>query len=148
MGSSSAPEPDPQIGEAALLSAQTGQEMLAFMQENAKMPQAWAEDDREFYLSNFRDLEQRLAQEATEYDTPERRAAEANKSVATLRQSQDIARQTTERQMAAMGVDPRSGRYQDTVRKQSLANGWPNWAPETPPRRTSRTPATPEWPTR
>lgn len=122
MGSSSAPEPDPQIGEAALKSAETGERLLEWMQESSVMPTQWAEEDRARYEEVFLPIQDQFIENALSYDTAERRDAEESKAVASLRQTQAISDATRQRQAAAMGVDPQSGRYQSMERAASLDN--------------------------
>ena len=60
----SVPRADPRIGEAALLSAETGQDYLRFMEEQAAITNEWAEADRERYLSVFQPLQDAYIEEA------------------------------------------------------------------------------------
>ncbi|MBN8194716.1 hypothetical protein JI667_21700, partial [Bacillus sp. NTK074B] len=66
----SAPKADPLIGEAALKSAELGEQYLAWMQELSDTTTGWALEDRERYQSTFQPLEDRYVAEAVAYDTP------------------------------------------------------------------------------
>lgn len=109
-GSSAAPTQDPRAGEAALLSAQTGQQMLDFMRQQAGIANQWAQTDRDRYLTTFRPLENRFIQQSVNYDTPQRRRAERNRAVASVRRQAATARGIQDRNLASMGVNPASGR--------------------------------------
>ena len=106
----SAPKADPRIGEAAMASAQLGQDALAWAKEQAAVTNAWATEDRERYNTVFEPLQDQFIADAQSYDSPARRRQEANKAAASVRKEASMARGIGERQMAAMGVDPRSGR--------------------------------------
>lgn len=135
-GGSSAPDPDPKIGEAALLQAQTGQEWLNFakdafevstgrqaeldeltkqvstLQIGMAQDQAdWSRADRQRYEEKFRPIEDSFVEEATNYATPERQAAAAAEAKADVQTSAAAARAAAGREAAGMGIDPASGRY-------------------------------------
>lgn len=135
-GSSSAPAPDPKIGEAALLQAQTGQEWLGFardafavsnerqaeldaltkqvteMQIGVMGDQAeWMRADRERYETDFRPLEDEFLQEAKDYASPERQDAAAAEAKADVQTAASGARAAAQRDAASMGINPNSGRY-------------------------------------
>lgn len=122
-GSSKAPEQDPAIGQAALLSAQTGQDMLAWSKSQAAISNGWAAEDRNRYKTTFQPLEDQFIADSKGYDTPERRAAEATRAQGSVRAQGAISRGVGERQLASMGVDPRSGRYGDTMARTNMAEG-------------------------
>lgn len=147
-GSSSAPSPDPRIGEAALKQAELGQQSLDFWKEQmgianerqkgqdaianqvtqqqldaAKQAQQWATEDRGRWNSVFKPMQDEFIDTAKNWDSAERQnklAAEASADVLTNSAQQ---RDATNRQQAAMGVDPRSGRYQGVDRAAELATG-------------------------
>lgn len=108
--SSRAPSPDPRIGEAALLSAETGQDYLRFMEEQAAITNEWAEADRERYLTVFQPLQDAYIEEAMAGPDYDAVAGDVRRSRADVRNSFDQARQQEARQLAAMGVRPGSGR--------------------------------------
>lgn len=134
-GGSSAPAPDPNIGKAALKQAETGEQWLSFAKDAFAVTQDrqkeldalttrvteqqlglatdqanWSRQDRQRYENTFRPIEDQYIEEATNYASPERQAqavAEARSDVQTAAAN---ARAATERNNAAMGIDPRSGR--------------------------------------
>ena len=108
-GGGSAPAPDPRVGEAALRSAQLGEDYLAWMQEQSDITNGWALEDRERYQTVFEPLQDAFIEEAQNYDSPERRASEARRASADVSQQAAAADAARSRSMARMGVDPRSG---------------------------------------
>lgn len=136
MGKGKTPSPDPNIGRAALMEAQLGQDFLAFSKEqfaaqtartdkldelstrvsNAQLDaattaQQWAAEDRTRYKSVFQPLQDRFVAESERYsstDYQDKQAAAARAGVISAAASQAGQRQ---RQMASMGISPTSGRY-------------------------------------
>lgn len=108
--SSSSPKPDKNMGKAAMMSAQTGADLLAYMKDQAKVTNGWANEDRARYESTFQPLQDQYIAEAKAYDTPGRRAAAASAAVADVKQQAAAARQAQDRQLQASGVAPGSGR--------------------------------------
>lgn len=134
--SSSAPDPDPNIGKAALMQAETGQQWLQFASDAFDVSQDrqkeldalttqvtnqqlglatdqanWAREDRDRYETTFKPVEDEFVKEASNYDTAERQneaAAEARGDVSTAAAN---ARAASERQSASMGISPTSGRF-------------------------------------
>ena len=198
-GGSSAPAPDPQIGEAALKQAQLGEDWLDFAKEqfavgnerqveidalSKKVTESqlkaqdqsmqWAAEDREIsqkwgaenrekasqiydsalknadqaradadrysktfdrqadqqyqfaseqqqrYKDTFRPIEDRIAKDAMSWDSAERQAEMAAQARADVMANSAAAQQQQSRQLAAMGVDPRSGRFQGASRASNL----------------------------
>lgn len=113
----SAPTADPAMGQAALLSAQTGQDMLAWSQDQAKIANRWAKQDRKRWKKKFRPVENQFIEDATGYDTEERRDQEMMRAEASVRQQTSLSRGATRRTEAAMGVDPTSGRSTESSRR-------------------------------
>lgn len=119
----SAPSPDPRMGEAALLSAQTGQEYLDFMQGQSAIANRWADEDRTRSQTVFQPIEDRFIADAVGFDTPERRDAAVAEAQADVRQQAEIARAGSERRMTGMGVNPASGRFAAETRRSDAAEG-------------------------
>ncbi len=144
--SSSAPSPDPQIGRAAIMQAQTGQDYLDFAREQfgvandrqaeqdrianqvtrqqmAASQQAsdWAKEDRARYNEVFKPLQDDFIDKAKNWDSPERQAKMAAEAKADVLNNAAQEQQASERRMAAMGVDPTSGRYAGVDRSGDLA---------------------------
>lgn len=134
--SASAPDPDPNIGKAALMQAETGQQWLNFAKDafdvstdrqaeldalTTKVTEQqlglatdqanWAREDRQRYTDVYKPVEDAYIEEATNYATDARQdeaAAEARADVQTAAANQRAA---TERQTASMGINPGSGRF-------------------------------------
>lgn len=106
----SAPEADPNIGIAALNSSKTGEMMLNWMKDQAKITNNWAEIDRDRYQEKFLPMQDRFIAEAENYASPERKLAEQNRAVADIRLGIRQNRQAADRSAMAMGIDPSSGR--------------------------------------
>jgi hypothetical protein len=109
-GGGSAPKPDPNIGIAALRSADLGEEYLSFMKDQGDITNAWAEQDRSRYRTVFEPLQDEFIAEARAYDTPGRRAGAAREAVGDVRQQFAAGRDARARSEAAAGVTPGSGR--------------------------------------
>lgn len=135
-GGSKAPDPDPKIGEAALLQAETGVEWLNFAKDafaisNERQAEldalteevtrrqlaigdeqaGWARADRERYETLFKPLEDEFLAEARDYASPERQAAAAAEAKADVQSGAAVAKATAQREAAAMGINPASGRF-------------------------------------
>lgn len=133
---SSAPDPDPNIGKAALLQAETGEKWLAFAQDAFKVSQErqteldalttkvteqqlglatdqanWAREDRERYDTTFKPIEDQYIEEATNYATEDRQNEAAAEARADVQTAAANARSSNERAAASMGINPTSGRF-------------------------------------
>lgn len=117
MGKQKAPKPDAAIGEAALKSAQTGEDYLKFMRGQAAITNGWAAEDRTRAQTVFQPMEDALIADANNYDTPERREAAATAAGADVREQSAISRGISDRRMASMGVNPASGRFAGEERR-------------------------------
>lgn len=111
----SAPSPDPKMGEAALLSAKTGKQMMTWMRGQADITNNWASEDRNLYKSFYQPLEKAYVADAQAANNPNRMArrasAEARGAIADVRQQFGVQRAADRRGMTAMGVNPRSRRF-------------------------------------
>lgn len=144
-GGGGAPDADPNIGKAALKQAETGAEWLNFAKEqfavgnvrqekvdslnnqvtaaqlesmkdsNARSTEQW---DR--YNEVYKPVEDRVVKDAMNWDSPERQAQMAAEAKGDIMSSAAAAQQQNQRQMASMGIDPRSGRYAGVDRGTSL----------------------------
>lgn len=144
-GGGSAPAPDPNIGVAALKNAELGEEWLTFAKEqfaqgnirqeemdaltNRVIEQqlstqdqtnAWAQEDRQRTKEVFQPLQDEFIQQAKEYDSPEKQAQAASEAKADVLKAADTGNQIQLRQMASMGINPASGRFQGTQRANDL----------------------------
>ena len=122
MGGSS-PKPDKNIGRAAMASARTGQDMLAWMQDQAKVTNAWAAEDRARYKSTFEPLQDSFIREAQTFASPARKAMAANEAGADVRLATNQQIAADNRRLTAMGIDPRSGRARDFNRGAAMDAG-------------------------
>jgi hypothetical protein len=145
-GKSKAPAPDPNIGLAAMKQAEIASEWLDFSREQfgvanerqkdidaltkrvteqqlATQDQAnqWAKEDRSRYIGTYRPLEDQFINEAKTWDSADRQAAAASEARADVLGAADMQRQTSNRQMSAMGVNPNSGRFAGTQRAGETA---------------------------
>lgn len=114
MGKSKAPKPDPQIGIAAKMSAETGQEMLDFMKDQAAITNQWADEDRSRYEKTYMPLEQEYAADAVAAQDPAKMGLNADlrasEAVGDVRQQFSLQRDADNRRSRSMGVRPDSGR--------------------------------------
>lgn len=142
-GSSS---PDPQVGKAALMQAKTGEDWLTFSREAyaeaqkrqdvtdalsnqvttqqlEDMRKASSRSDSEWerYNSLFKPVEDRMVSDALNYDTPEAQAKAAAEAKADVMSNASQAQEQNTRQMASMGIDPRSGRFAGVDRANDLS---------------------------
>lgn len=106
----SPPKADPQMGIAAKMSAQTGQDMLNWMKEQASVTNAWAAEDRSRYQDVFQPLQDQFIADAQTYASPERKASAAAEAGAAVALATRQAGEQRQRQQMAMGVNPMSGR--------------------------------------
>ena len=139
------PAPDPAIGQAALRQAELGEKQLSFVQDayakqmqrqegidalsaqvtrNAldtqKEQAGWARDDRQRYMDTVVPMEQAFFKEAQEYDSAGRQEARAAEAAADVQSAAAAQRGAAQRSAAAMGIDPRSGRYAGIDRASEL----------------------------
>ncbi len=165
-GSVSAPAPDPAIGRAAQMQAQTGADMLKFMRSaydqsmdrqeatdalaaqvtnqqlaTSKQQQAWAKEDRARYTGVFQPLQDKYIETAKNWDSPERQEKVAAEARADVIGNAALSKRAGERSMAAMGVSPTSGRFQGTARATDLATGLAAAGAENNARNQARTQA-------
>lgn len=133
---SSAPSPDPNIGLAALRQAELGEEWLQIAREQfgignkrqdkidklseevtrqqldaSRQAQEWATEDRKRYRTVFQPLQDQFIEDAKNWDSAERQDKLASEAKADVMNAAAQAKEQRGRQMAAMGVDPTSGRY-------------------------------------
>lgn len=135
-GGSSSPSPDPQIGQAALENAQLGKDWLSFAKEQyavandrqvatdalsekvinsaltaQEQSTAQAGEQWKLYKDTYLPAEKRVVDEAMNYDSADRQAAVAGETRADVLRASDQQRQASQRQAAAMGINPASGRF-------------------------------------
>jgi hypothetical protein len=148
----SAPAPDPNIGVAAKLNAETAAQALDFyttvytneiiprMQRDEELRNKaiaqqmegydqqmrisdqqyqFAQDQNKYYTDTFRPVEQRMVQEAMDYDSPERVKTMMGIAGQTAAQQFDLGAGISERRMLSMGINPRDGSFGDVNRRLS-----------------------------
>lgn len=123
MGGGSAPKPDKNIGIAAMKSAETGEALLGWMQDQAKITNEWAADDRAREVEVFRPLQDAFIEEANTWDSAARKNEAGQQAVADVRQQVANTEAGRVRQAMAMGIDPRSARFNAGGREASLNAG-------------------------
>ena len=82
---------------------------------------ALAKDYDTYNKTTFRPLEQGIVQSATEYDTPERRAAAVQGAGADVQQQIDSQQESSARDMERNGVNPNSGKAQSMQAQLGIA---------------------------
>lgn len=122
-GGGSAPESDPNIGKAAMLSAQTGASALDYMKSQAAITNQWAQEDRNRQQTVFQPLQDAYIEKANNWDSGSRLKQVAAEAKADVMSNAAAAQQQNNRQMAAMGVNPNSGRFANSSRATTLATG-------------------------
>ncbi len=145
-GGGSAPAPDPQIGQAALMNAKTGEDWLDFAKNTyatsmerqkpidalsqqiaqnqldaSKEQEQWAEQAHDRYVNQFEPLQDKFVQQAQNWDTPEKEAEAAAKAKTDVVNNAAQQQAANNRQMSAMGVNPASGKWAGVDRATSLA---------------------------
>lgn len=121
MGGSKAPKPDKRLGEAALLSAKTGQDLLEMMKGQADISNAWATEDRARSMTVFQPLEDEYIARAKEGPDYSKVDGDVRRAVADVAMQFDGAQKQADRRSAAMGVNPASGRSLSMIRSGELA---------------------------
>lgn len=142
-GSSKAPAPDPAIGQAAKDNIALGKEWLVFAKEQfakdskrqagiddltqrigeqqvATQDQAneWAKTDRARYEDKFLPLEDKFIQDAQDWGSDANKDKAAAEARADVMKSAEIQKGAAARDMARMGIDPRSGKYSGVTAAQ------------------------------
>lgn len=145
---SKAPAPDPQIGEAAKMQAAIAAEWLDFSREQfaignerqkgidaltqrvteqqlATQDRAnqWAQEDRDRYKTVFQPMEDQYVKDANNWDDWARRENMAAEAKADVLINASQQRGATQRSMAAMGVNPNSGRFAGVDRAAEQQTG-------------------------
>lgn len=122
-GGSQSYKPDKNIGRAAMEQAEIGRDYLAWTKDRAKTTDAWAAEDRARSIRTFRPLEDRFIRDARTHDSAGRLRQAAQEARTDVLTSARVSREGEAREMAAMGIDPRAGRYRSIRRASNLATG-------------------------
>lgn len=123
MGGGGAPKPDPNMGIAALKSAETGQQYLEYMKELGDISTAWAEEDRDRWNTVFRPIEDDYVAKAANWDTQARRAERRESAEADVLLGISGSQEAERRRQAAMGIRPDSGRAIATSNADNVRKG-------------------------
>src|SRR3546814_3885323 len=132
-GKSSAPAPDPAIGAAYQANAEVGhraqdlaeqnwqwnkqlteryapiyEELLNTSREQSEQNAAQSKDQWDQYSSVFQPIENQMAAEAVNYDSPEETARREGLAAAGVAKQFDATREQTSREMGRMGIAPTS----------------------------------------
>lgn len=116
-------KPDKKIGKAAMEQAEIGRDYLSWTKDRAKTTDAWAAADRARSIKTFRPLEDKFIRDAQIHDSAGRLRQAAQEARADVMAGARVAREGESREMAAMGIDPRGGRYRSIRRASSMATG-------------------------
>ena len=120
---SSAPAPDKNVGLAAMESAKLGRDYFAWMKERSAVTDQWADEDRSWFNTNIRPLQDQYIEKAKNWATPERQQQAAAEARADVMSSSAAQEQQRKRSLAAMGVSPDSGMYAGVDRASALGTG-------------------------
>lgn len=123
MGGGSAPKPDKNIGEAALMSAKLGGDYLAWAKERSKTTDLWASQDRARQKSVFQPMQDKYIRDAKTWDSAGRQKTAARESVADVQQQIAVSTAGEERRLASMGVNPASRRSMTGGRARAIQGG-------------------------
>jgi hypothetical protein len=144
-GGAKAPPVDPNVGIAAAAEAKNGADWLAFSKEQfadskvrqakvdaidlevtneqraaAKESAANSREQWNRYNTVFKPVEDRVVKDANEWDSAERQERMAAEAKTDVVSNALAAKESGQRQMASMGVDPRSGRFDANDRATDL----------------------------
>ncbi|MGP9804023.1 tail fiber domain-containing protein [Paracoccus sp. NSM] len=111
MGRSKAPQADPNIGIAALKSAELGEKHLEWMKGQAEITNQWASEDRADWREIFKPIRDEYVRDAKNWDTPQRRQQAQREAIADVRMQGRVADGSRIRQAMAMGINPNSGKF-------------------------------------
>ncbi len=148
MCSGDTPAADPMIGQAAAANAAISKDALDYYKAKdsadkpardeaialaldqartqaatAKKQNDMADETYDYTKSTFRPLEQKIASNALNYDTPARRDAEAAQSMADVGSSIDAQRANAGREIESRGGDVNSGNYLAALARGSVVAG-------------------------
>ena len=96
------------IGKQAL---EAGNQYRGIFDAEAENQYQFAREQQDRYRKTYQPMEERFAKDAAGWDSAERQAKMASEARADVLSSAAGAQQQQQRQMASMGIDPRSGRY-------------------------------------
>ena len=103
--------------EAKAFAREVGQKQIDAM--NQQMD--FAQRDRQRYESVFLPMQDKYIAEANAYDTPERREAEAARSMVDIQRQSEAARANADSRLRSMGLDPSQMRSASLLDTQNVA---------------------------
>jgi hypothetical protein len=144
-----APKPDPAIGEAAKMSAKLGKEALDFYKSiyesdikpaqerdmalrekitddfmtSSAQQRGFAEEQNKFYKDTFQPVEQRMADEAMNYDSDENVQRRMGIAGSAVTSQMSNAAEQNRRALSAYGINPNSGAFARANNQASIAGG-------------------------
>lgn len=122
-GGDTSVKPDKKIGKAAMESAKLGRDFLSWMKDRAKVTDRWSTTDRRRQQTVFQPLQDRFIRDAQHHDTPGRQRMAAAEARADVLQGAKSQNDAMDRDLASMGVDPRSGRWGSIRRSMGIDAG-------------------------
>lgn len=106
----------PERAKAAAINSKVANAQLASMEQNS----AISKDYYDYQTGTFRPMERSIVADAQNYDTAERRDAAAGTAVADVGTQAALTKQSQNRDMMRMGVNPNSAKFTDTNNQMSL----------------------------
>lgn len=107
------------IGKEAL---EQGKKYQGIFDQQAQQQYDFAKEQQDRYKQTYQPMEERFAKDAEGWDSEERQAKMAAEARADVLSATADQQQQQSRQMAAMGIDPRSGRFAAVDRATGLAS--------------------------
>ncbi len=104
--------------EAKQFAREVGQTQMDAMRQQME----YAQRDRQRYEQTFLPMQDRYINEANEYDTPERREAEAARAQVDIQRQAEAARSNADARLRSMGLDPSQMRSASLLQTQDVAN--------------------------
>lgn len=99
------------------MAERVGEAQIGAMEQNMD----YARRDRERYESVFLPMQDRMVSEANEYDTPERREAEASRQMVDVQRQVEAQRTNADARLRSMGVDPSQVRSTSMMNQMAVA---------------------------
>jgi hypothetical protein len=101
------------------LAARTAEQQMDIASQN----QGQAKAQWDYYNSTFKPVEQKMVQDAMNYDSQARQNEMAGKAVADVKTQMAGANAAQDRALLGMGVNPNSGRFAGLKRQQAIMGG-------------------------
>ena len=89
--------------------------------EGMNLQMEYARKDRERYESVFLPMQDQYIDEANNYDTPDRREAEASRAMVDIQRQAEAARTNSDQRLRSMGIDPSQMRSATLLDTQNVA---------------------------